>query len=88
MLVLCIDHEPEQADQPEEEEEEEEEKEEEKEAINILDTLPKTFYETLTSAKWKERKETLETLLPHTQSRLVDARYGELISALGKVCRL
>ena len=42
------------------------------------------------SAKWKERKEALETILPYAKSIKLDgtARYGELMSALAKVSLL
>ncbi|KAI9009704.1 armadillo-type protein [Gaertneriomyces semiglobifer] len=53
--------------------------------INILDKIPKNFYDQLASTKWKERKEALESLLEILKApKLEDGRYGELVSALGK----
>ncbi|TPX69294.1 hypothetical protein SpCBS45565_g02541 [Spizellomyces sp. 'palustris'] len=53
--------------------------------VNILDKLPKNFYEQLASTKWKERKEILENLLEIAKApKLEDGKYGELINALGK----
>ncbi|KAJ3032355.1 Microtubule-associated protein, microtubule dynamics during spindle orientation, partial [Rhizophlyctis rosea] len=53
--------------------------------INILDKLPKNFYEDLASTKWKERKEALDALLALLNApKLEDGRYGELISILAK----
>lgn len=81
-------------DAPEEAEEEDEADEEEAEdlalltvePISLLDKIPKDFYTLLASTKWKERKEALDALLPHANhGKLLDERYGELISALAKV---
>ncbi|KAJ3021312.1 Microtubule-associated protein, microtubule dynamics during spindle orientation [Thoreauomyces humboldtii] len=55
------------------------------EPVNILDKMPKNFYEQLASSKWKERKEVLEALLEVARApKLEDGRYGELVAALGK----
>ncbi|KAJ3162133.1 Microtubule-associated protein, microtubule dynamics during spindle orientation [Geranomyces michiganensis] len=55
------------------------------EPVNILDKLPKNFYDQLGATKWQERKEALTGLLEIAkQPRLEDGRYGELISVLGK----
>ena len=51
----------------------------------LLEKLPKGFYESLASSKWKERKEALEAFLPFAKSgKIEDGRYGELVSILGK----
>lgn len=53
--------------------------------VNILDKLPKGFYEQLASSKWKDRKEALEGLHELAKApKLEDGRYGELMGALGK----
>jgi cytoskeleton-associated protein 5 len=53
--------------------------------VNILDNLPKNFYDDLLSSKWKERKEALDALLVLVKSpKLEDGRYSELVSALAK----
>ncbi|KAI8822123.1 armadillo-type protein, partial [Fimicolochytrium jonesii] len=53
--------------------------------VNVLDKLPKDFYEQLASAKWKDRKEALEALYEVAKApKLEDGRYGELVGALGK----
>ncbi len=64
------------------------------EPVNVLDKLPKDLYENLVSycvnfqadQKWKVRKEALENLLQILSvPKYADCKYGELISALGKV---
>ena len=53
--------------------------------VNVLDKISSKFYEDLTSSKWKERKEALETLLALLKvPKIEDGRYGELVNALGK----
>lgn len=56
--------------------------------VNVLDKLPKDFYDSLASAKWKDRKEALENLLGTLKNspKLEDGRYFELVGALAKVC--
>lgn len=52
---------------------------------NILDNLPKNFYDDLLSSKWKERKEALDSLHQLASfPKLEDGRYGELLTALSK----
>ena len=65
------------------------------EPVQILNLIPKNFFETLviliikkqTSSKWKERKEVLEILLPivSVPKLNTDDKYFELITALSKV---
>lgn len=53
--------------------------------VNVLDKLPKNFYDDLLSKKWTERKEALEALLVLLSfPKIEDGRYSELVSALSK----
>ncbi|CAF1056931.1 unnamed protein product [Didymodactylos carnosus] len=56
------------------------------EPVNILDKLPKEFYETIESKQWKERKEVAEEVLTlATKKRLLPGDYFELVKALKKI---
>lgn len=58
------------------------------EAKDVLSQVPANFYTEVTSAKWKERKEGLEAVLPVLQSggpKLQEGDYGELLRAMAKV---
>lgn len=53
--------------------------------VNILERLPANFTDFVESAKWKERKEVLDALLPLVKvPRLEEGRYGELVGVLVK----
>lgn len=53
--------------------------------VNVLDKIPKGFYETVKSTKWKERKAILEELSNVlSPPKYEDGKYGELISTLAK----
>jgi cytoskeleton-associated protein 5 len=55
------------------------------EAADILSALSSAFYEALSSASWKERKEALDNLLPKLRvARIAEGRYSELVDALCK----
>lgn len=55
------------------------------EPISLLDHITPTFYTLLASAKWKERREALDGLLPHaTHGKIMDGKYGELMNVLGR----
>ncbi|MCL4126148.1 UNVERIFIED_CONTAM: hypothetical protein GTU68_000576, partial [Idotea baltica] len=54
--------------------------------VNILEKLPKDFYEKVEAKKWQERKEAMEALLPLSQNaKLEPGEYGELVKALKKI---
>ncbi|KAJ3047272.1 Microtubule-associated protein, microtubule dynamics during spindle orientation, partial [Quaeritorhiza haematococci] len=54
-------------------------------AVNVLDRMPKGFYESLASTKWKDRKEALEALYALVNTpKIEDGRYNELVGALAK----
>ncbi|CAF1062139.1 unnamed protein product [Didymodactylos carnosus] len=57
------------------------------EPVNILDKLPREFYEKIESKQWKERKEVADELLTLTTNnqRLLSGDYFELVKALKKV---
>ncbi|KAJ3077075.1 Cytoskeleton associated protein 5 [Podochytrium sp. JEL0797] len=54
--------------------------------VNVLDNLPKGFYDALNAKKWSDRKEILEALLVVVKKspKLEDGRYGELVGVLAK----
>ena len=53
--------------------------------VNILDSIPKSFFTNIASEKWKERKEALEDLLKLvSKPKLADGRYNELVNILAK----
>ncbi|CAM4795603.1 unnamed protein product [Rotaria magnacalcarata] len=57
-------------------------------AANILDRLPKDFFEKIESKQWKDRKEVLDdllTLLTQNPKLAPDADYFELVKALSKI---
>ena len=54
--------------------------------VDILSKVSETFYEALQSAKWKDRKDALDALLPELKvPRAQDGRYGELLQALSRI---
>ncbi|KAG0714752.1 Cytoskeleton-associated protein 5 [Chionoecetes opilio] len=57
------------------------------EPVNILEKLPKDFYEKVEAKKWQERKEAMEVLLPLTQNhpKLEAGDYNDLMKALRKI---
>ncbi|CAF3916372.1 unnamed protein product [Rotaria sordida] len=58
------------------------------EAVNILDRLPKDFFDKIESKQWKERKEVLDdllTLLTQNPKPAPEADYFELIKSLKKI---
>ncbi|CAF1510112.1 unnamed protein product, partial [Adineta ricciae] len=58
------------------------------EAVNVLDKLPKEFFEKIESKQWKDRKEVLDdlvTLLTQNPKLASDGDYFELVKALSKV---
>ncbi|CAF2625523.1 unnamed protein product [Rotaria sp. Silwood2] len=58
------------------------------EAANVLDRLPKEFFEKIESKQWKDRKEVLDellTLLTQNPKLAPEADYFELIKALSKI---
>ncbi|KAK4303692.1 hypothetical protein Pmani_024319 [Petrolisthes manimaculis] len=56
------------------------------EPINILEKLPKDFYEKAEAKKWQERKEAIEILLPLTQNpKLEQGDYHDLMKVLRKI---
>ncbi|CAF5058973.1 unnamed protein product, partial [Rotaria sp. Silwood1] len=58
------------------------------EAANVLDRLPKEFFEKIESKQWKDRKEVLDellSLLTQNPKLASDADYFELIKALSKI---
>ncbi|CAF3687601.1 unnamed protein product [Adineta steineri] len=58
------------------------------EATNIIDRLPKDFFEKIESKQWKERKEVLDdllTILTQNPKLAPDADYFELVKALSKI---
>ncbi|CAF0721167.1 unnamed protein product [Adineta steineri] len=58
------------------------------EPVNILDRLPKDFFDKIESKQWKERKEVLDdliTILTQNPKLVPDADYFELIKALKKI---
>jgi cytoskeleton-associated protein 5 len=75
-------------EEPQEDEEEEPEPEvldDLVEPISLLEHIPTNFYTLLASAKWKERRDALDALLPHaTHGKLLEGKYGELINVLGR----
>ena len=53
------------------------------EPVDVLSQIPETFYEAMSSGKWKDRKDALDTLLPIVKiTRAQEGRYGELIQLL------
>ncbi|CAF5155515.1 unnamed protein product, partial [Rotaria magnacalcarata] len=57
-------------------------------AANILDRLPKDFFEKIESKQWKDRKEVLDdllTLLTQNPKLAPEADYFELVKALSKI---
>lgn len=56
------------------------------EPVNILEKLPKDFYEKVEAKKWQERKEAMEILLPLTQHpKLESGDYNDLMKGLKKI---
>ncbi|XP_045137048.1 cytoskeleton-associated protein 5-like isoform X2 [Portunus trituberculatus] len=56
------------------------------EPVNILEKLPKDFFEKVEAKKWQERKEAMEILLPLTQNpKLEGGDYNDLMKALKKI---
>ncbi|CAF0991048.1 unnamed protein product [Adineta ricciae] len=58
------------------------------EAVNILERLPKDFYEKIESKQWKERKEALDdllALLTQNPKPTPDSDYSELMKILRKI---
>ncbi|KAL7750699.1 hypothetical protein RI367_004043 [Sorochytrium milnesiophthora] len=55
------------------------------EPVDVLKKMPASFYESMASSKWKDRKEALEQLLEIVKTpRIKDDRYQELVSVLAK----
>ncbi|ORX61016.1 ARM repeat-containing protein [Piromyces finnis] len=53
--------------------------------VNVLDKIPKGFYDTIKSTKWKERKAVLEELSNVlSPPKYEEGKYGELVSTLSK----
>lgn len=55
------------------------------EPVDVLSKVPKDFNENMASSKWKDRKETLDSLFAAANTdRIKDGQYDDIIAALAK----